>query len=135
MWDYCGHSLDVARLRGAKYADVRAMHIRQRDLTTKNGKVGTLGQSETIGLGIRVVANGAWGFASTDQLTREGVAACAAQAVAIARSSALAKKENVHMAPEAAYVDSWQGPCLKDPFEIPLESQVDLLLAADAAMR
>ena len=85
MWDYCGHSLEVARLRGATYADVRVMHHRQRDLTTKSGRVGTLGQSESIGLGIRVVANGAWGFASTDQLTRDGVAACAAQAVAIAQ--------------------------------------------------
>src|SRR5271157_3254823 len=134
MWDYCGHSLEVARRRGATYADVRVMHQRQRDLTTKSGRVGTLGQSESIGLGIRVVANGAWGFASTDQLTREGVAGCAAQAVAIARSSALAKKENVQMVPEGTYVDSWQGPCVKDPFEIPLETQVELLLAADSAM-
>jgi TldD protein len=135
MWDYCGHSLETARLRGARYADVRVMHMRQRDLTTKNGQVGTLGQSESIGLGIRVIANGAWGFASTDQLTREGVASCAAQAVAIAKASALAKKEAVQLAPEETYVDSWQGPCQKDPFEIPLETQLDLLLAADAAMR
>src|SRR5271169_1698302 len=135
MWDYCGHSLDTARLRGATYADVRVMHLRQRDLTTKGGEVGTLGQSESIGLGIRVVVNGAWGFASTDQLTREGVAACAAQAVAIGKASALAKKENVQLAQEACYVDSWQGPCLKDPFEIPLEAQIELLLRADAAMR
>jgi TldD protein len=135
MWDYCGHSLEVAQLRGATYADVRVMHMRQRDLTTKNGQVGTLGKCESIGLGIRVVANGAWGFASTDKMTREGVAACAAHAVAIARASALAKKENVHLAPEGVYVDSWQGPCKKDPFEIPLETQLELLLAADAAMR
>jgi TldD protein len=135
MWDYCGHSLEIARLRGATYADVRVMHSRQRDLTTKGGHVGTLGQSESIGLGIRVVANGAWGFASTDQLTREGVAHCAAQAVSIARASALAKKENVQLVPEGSYIDSWQGPCLKDPFEIPLETQLDLLLAADAEMR
>jgi TldD protein len=135
MWDYCGHSLDIAKLRGASYADVRVMHQRQRDLTTKNGEVGTLGQSESIGLGIRVVANGAWGFASTDQMNREGVAACAAQAVAIAKASSLAKKENVQLAPEASYIDSWQGPCRKDPFEIPLETQLALLLAADEAMR
>jgi len=45
MWDYCGHSLDIARLRGATYADVRVMHLRQRDLTTKSGEVGTLGQA------------------------------------------------------------------------------------------
>ncbi|HXX16351.1 MAG TPA: TldD/PmbA family protein [Candidatus Eremiobacteraceae bacterium] len=135
MWDYCGQALETARLRGATYADVRVMHLRQRDLTTKNGLVGTLGQNESIGLGIRAVANGAWGFAATDQLTREGVSACAAQAVAIARSSALAKKENVQLAPEGTYVDSWVGPCQKDPFEIPLEGQLDLLLAVDAAMR
>jgi TldD protein len=135
MWDYCGHSLDIAKLRGATYADVRIMHQRQRDLTTKNGEVGTLGQSESIGLGIRVVANGAWGFASTDQMTREGVAACAAQAAAIAKASALAKKADVQLAAEGSYIDSWQGPCGKDPFEIPLETQVALLLAADAAMR
>ena len=135
MWEHCGHSLDVARLRGATFADVRVMHMRQRDLTTKNGKVGTLGQSESIGLGIRVIAQGAWGFASTDVLTREGVAACAAQAVAIAKASALAKKKNVQLAPEAAYVDSWQSPFLKDPFEMPLETQLALLLAADEAMR
>jgi TldD protein len=135
MWDISLHALDTARLRGAKYADVRVMHLRQRDLTTKNGQVGTLAQSESIGLGIRVLASGAWGFASTDRLTREGVAACAAQAVAIAKASALAKRSDVVMVPEEPHVDSWQSPFRKDPFEIPLETQLALLLAADAEMR
>src|SRR5437016_6386652 len=70
MWDLCTNALDTAKLRGASYGDVRAMHLRQRDLTTKNGQVGTLAQSESVGIGIRVVAHGAWGFASTDRLTR-----------------------------------------------------------------
>ncbi len=135
MWDLCSHALDIARLRGATYADVRVMHLRQRDLTTKNGQVGTLAQSESIGLGIRVLTNGTWGFASTDRLTREGVATCAAQAVSIAKASALAKRDDVVLAPEDAYIDSWQSPFRKDPFEIPLESQLALLLAADSEMR
>jgi TldD protein len=135
MWDLCIRSLETARLRGASYADVRVMHQRQRDLTTKNGKIGTLAQSESIGLGIRVLANGAWGFASTDRLTREGVASCAAQAVAIARASASAKRQDVVMVDEQAHIDSWQSPFRKDPFEIPLETQLSLLLAADAEMR
>ncbi|MFI5057592.1 MAG: TldD/PmbA family protein [Candidatus Acidiferrales bacterium] len=135
MWDLSTHALDTAQLRGASYADVRAMHIRQRDLTTKNGQVGTLAQSESIGLGIRVLANGAWGFSSTDRLTHEGISACAAQAVSIAKASALAKRGDVVMAAEDAYIDSWQSPFRKDPFEIPLETQLELLLAADAAMR
>src|SRR5215472_2741573 len=135
MWDLCTNALDTAKLRGASYGDARAMHLRQRDLTTKNGQVGTLAQSESVGIGIRVLASGAWGFASTDRLTGEGVAACAAQAVSIAKASALAKRNNVVLAPENAYVDSWQSPFRKDPFEIPLEAQLDLLLKADAEMK
>src|SRR5712664_3409611 len=135
MWDLCTNALDTAQLRGASYCDARVMHLGQRDLTTKNGQVGTLSQSESIGLGIRVLANGAWGFASTDRLTREGVGSCAAQAVSIAKASALAKRSDVVLAPEETYVDSWQSPFRKDPFEIPLERQIALLLAVDDAMR
>src|ERR1700686_4887914 len=135
MWDLCIRSLETARLRGASYADVRVMHQRQRDLTTKNGKVGTLPQSGSIGVGIRVLANGAWGFALTDRLTREGVARCAAQAVAIAKASAPAKRHEVAMVEEQAHIDSWQSPFRTDPFEIPLETQLSLLSAADAEMR
>src|SRR5271155_3406988 len=135
MWDLCASALETAKLRGATYADVRMMHLRQRDLTTKNGQVGTLAQSESIGMGVRALASGAWGFASTDRLTSEGVAACAAQAVSIAKASALAKRGDVEMVSEDAYIDSWQSPFRKDPFELPLENQLALLLAADAEMR
>src|ERR1700686_5074047 len=135
MYDLSTNALDTARLRGATYADVRLMHLRQRDLTTKNGQVGTLAQSESIGMGVRALANGAWGFASTDRLTREGVSACAVQAVSIAKASALAKRGDTLMVEEDAFIDSWQSPFRKDPFEIPLETQLALLLAADAEMR
>src|SRR2546430_15867672 len=117
MWDLCTNALDTAKLRGATYGDVRVMHLRQRDLTTKNGQVGTLAQSESLGLGIRVLANGAWGFASTDRLTREGLAACGAQAVSLAKASGLAKSSEVLFSPAKAYVDSWQSPVPKEPFE------------------
>jgi TldD protein len=63
------------------------------------------------------------------------VAICAAQATSIARASAIAKRDEFRMAREDAYIDSWQSPFRKDPFEIPLESQIALLLAADEAMR
>jgi TldD protein len=135
MQTWADWGLDTAQRRGATYADVRVMDIRQRDLSTKNSEVGNILETETLGIGIRVVASGAWGFASTDRLTREGVQACAAEAVAIARASSLAKRENVSLAPEKAYVDTWQNPFLKDPFKIPVERQIDLLLAADKEMR
>jgi TldD protein len=135
MQDWANWGIETAKLRGATYADARVMDIHQRDISTKNGEVGTLMESETLGIGIRVVASGAWGFASTDRLSREGIQACAAEAVAIAKASALAKRENVALAPEQAFVDAWQNPFLKDPFRIPVERQIDLLLSADKEMR
>ena len=135
MQEWASLALETALQRGATFADARVVDIRSRDLSTKNGEVGTLSESESLGLGMRVIAAGSWGFASTDRLTREGVAACAAQAVAIARASALAKRADAVMVPEKAYVDTWQNPYIKDPFKIPLERQLDLLLAADKEMR
>jgi TldD protein len=128
-------ALETARVRGASFADARVVDVRMRDLSTKNGEVGTLAESESLGLGVRLITDGCWGFASTDQLTREGVQACAAQAVAIARASALAKRADAVMVPEKAYVDTWQNPFIKDPFQIPLERQLELLLSADREMR
>jgi TldD protein len=135
MLEWAHLALETAKVRGATFADVRVMDIRQRDLSTKNGQVGNLSESESLGLGMRVMAQGCWGFASTDQLTKEGVQTCAARAVSIARASALAKKHDVALVPEQAYVDTWQNPFIKDPFALPLDRQLELLLAADAEMR
>src|SRR5271163_2860423 len=135
MQDWAAWAIETAKRRGATYSDARVMDIRQREIGTKNGEVGTLVESETLGIGIRVIAGGAWGFSSTDRLTREGVQACAAEAVAIAKASALAKRENVALAPENTHVDTWQNPFLKDPFRIGVEQQINLLLAADKEMR
>ena len=135
MQDWATRAINTAKRRGASYADTRVMDIRQRDISVKNGEVGTLVESESLGIGIRVIASGAWGFASTDRLTQEGIDACAAEAVAIAKASALAKRADVALAPENAYVDTWQNPFVKDPFRIPVERQIDVLLAADKEMR
>jgi TldD protein len=134
MQEWANLALDTARLRGASFADARVVDLRLRNLSTKNGQVGTLSEQESLGIGVRALAEGSWGFASTDQLTREGVQACAARAVAIARASALAKRHDVVMAPEQAYVDTWQNPFIKDPFEIPIDRQLTLLLSADHEM-
>ena len=135
MQDWATRAIDTAKRRGASYADARVMDIRQRDISTKNGEVGTLVESESLGIGIRVIASGAWGFASTDRLTHEGIDSCAAEAVAIAKASALAKHADVALAPENPYVDTWQNPFVKDPFRIPVERQIEVLLAADKEMR
>ena len=128
-------ALDTAMARGATYADVRALDIRERFLATKNGQAAQARESQSWGLGIRTIADGAWGFAATDELRRTGVDEAAARAVEIARASALAKKGDVRLAPEEKIVDRWQAPCRIDPFGVPVSSSLDLLLKVDAELR
>jgi TldD protein len=135
MRDWALWALDTAKTRGATYADVRVLDARYRNLSTKNGKIGTLSESESLGLGIRVIAEGAWGFASTDQMTRERIEATAALAVAIARASARVKKRDVILVPEETILAAWITPIEKDPFAVPLETMINLLLRADEEMR
>jgi TldD protein len=128
-------ALDAATSQGATYADVRVMDVRQRYLSTKNGEIAQVRESESLGLGVRVIVDGAWGFASTDDLSHQGILAAALKAVEIARASALAKKHDVQLAPETKTVDHWEGPCRIDPFLIPVSSCLDLMLKVDAELR
>jgi TldD protein len=128
-------ALDSALRPGVSYADVRLVESRERDLSTKNGKPGQVSSSESAGLGIRVLAEGCWGFAATDDLSRSGVDSAAALAVEIARSSALAKKRDVVLAPEDKYEATWVSPCQIDPFSVSVEEQLKLLLRIDSELK
>ena len=118
-----------------QYADVRVIESRERNITTKNGKMGHASSEESVGLGVRAMVNGCWGFASTDNLSPDSLAAVSKHAVEVARSSALAKKTDVMLAPEQKIVDTWASPCRVDPFTTSVEQNLDLLLRADAEMR
>lgn len=115
MREWAHWALDTAAARGASYADVRVVDSRHRTLSTKNGKVGTLSESESLGLGVRVIAEGAWGFAATDQLSREQIEATAARAVAIARASARVKKKDVVLALSRRSLPSGKRPSRRTP--------------------
>ena len=81
MKQIAGWALDVCHAQGVQYAEIRIVDDRQRALSTKNGKVGYVSDSESLGAGIRVLANGAWGFAATEDLTREGIEITAGRAL------------------------------------------------------
>src|SRR3954470_20516872 len=100
-------ALNTAALRGASYADVRVVAQRSRALSTKNGKVGSASDAESVGMSVRVIADGAWGFAASSELARRAVEATASEAVAIARASARVKRENVRLAMEKPWVAEW----------------------------
>ncbi|HUU14950.1 MAG TPA: TldD/PmbA family protein [Terriglobia bacterium] len=135
MKDFTHWALDTALARGATYADVRVVDTRQRYLSTKNGQPSEVRESQSVGLGVRVIADQAWGFAATDDLTRGGIDRVAAEAVAIARASALCKKHDLQLAPEEKFVAEWVGACEKDPFAIPVSACLALLLKVDAELR
>jgi TldD protein len=73
MKDIAREALDSALGRGVTYADVRVVESKERALTTKNGKPGHIASSESMGLGIRVIVDGCWGFAATDDLAKPSI--------------------------------------------------------------
>src|SRR5437588_12731960 len=128
-------ALDAASGGEVSYADARVVSVRSRALSTKNGRVGHASESESLGVGIRVIADGAWGFAASADLSRSAVEAAARRASEIAKASAHVKKENVRLAPEPAAVAEWTTPYKVDPFATSVEQNIDLLLKVDAEMR
>jgi TldD protein len=134
--DYVANwALNVANIRGATYADARIVAMRSRALTTKNGKVGSALDSESVGMSVRVIADGAWGFAASSELGRGAVEATAATAVEIARASARVKQSDVRLAPETPAVAEWSTSYKIDPFSVSVEQNIDLLLKIDAELR
>src|SRR5437899_5168257 len=102
-------ALDAAAGQAVDYADVRAVESRDREVATKNGKVGHASSGESQGIGVRVLVHGCWGFAATDDLTRDGIDAAAALAVEIARSGQAAR-DHVVLSPEEKFEAVWVSP-------------------------
>jgi TldD protein len=129
------NALDAATRRSISYADVRVVEDCERHVSTKNGKAGDVSISSSLGLGIRVLDQGCWGFAATDDLTPDGLEAAASLAVEIARASSIAKKHDIELAPEDRYIADWVAPCRIDPFSISVDQNLALLLAIDGELR
>ena len=75
-------ALNTAKSRGASYADIRIGRYLSQAIATRENRVQNVSNSESFGVGIRVLANGCWGFAATNDVTKEGVAKTAERAVA-----------------------------------------------------
>lgn len=128
-------ALDVAKRLGARWADVRLGLVETEDVAVRNGAVCCLEQEEQTGFGVRVLVDGAHGFASGFDLTAEEVERVASLAVEIARSGRDAGPGRIRWAEEPAWRDVWTTPHVIDPFTVPIERKLDLLLRADAILR
>ncbi|OKL40920.1 TldD/PmbA family protein [Pontibacter flavimaris] len=126
-------ALNTAKSKGASYADVRIGRYLQQYLFTREKQVQNIVNAESYGVGVRVLANGTWGFAATSDVSDKGIAKAAEQAVAIAKANAKLQKEPVKLAPVKGFGEvSWKTPIEKNAFEVPVGEKADLLLAANA---
>jgi TldD protein len=127
-------ALDAAVASGATYADVRSVDATTEALAVRGPQVEALDRSETAGLGVRVLLDGAWGYAASAKLDKASVQAMAATAVEVARASATARSTPIELVPEPAHVDSWSAPIETDPFSVSVEDKIALLTGAAEQM-
>lgn len=121
-------ALAAATAAGASYADVRVVRVRHERLSAREERIESVTSSDEYGVGVRVIAGGAWGFSATPVVTAAEGERVARAAVAVARANAALLRRPVTLAPEPAHVDVWQTPLTRDPFKIPLEDKAELLL-------
>jgi TldD protein len=132
--DLANAALDAATRAGADYADVRIATNRSRNVGTREQIVTGLSDSETSGLGVRVLVEGTWGFAASRTLSAASAEEVARTAVAQARANRAAQRQPVELAPIGpAEEGEWRSPIEIDPFDVPIDDKVGLLLDANAA--
>ncbi len=126
-------ALNVARSGGATYADVRIGRYLNQFISTRENRVQNIQNTESFGVGIRVIAKGTWGFASTNDVTNDGIKKATERALAIAKANSKFQKEPVKLAAVPGYGEvSWNTPIQKNTFEVPVSEKVDLLLSANS---
>jgi TldD protein len=129
----CDVALNTAKSLGATYTDVRIGRYLNQFVTTREKKVQGITNTESFGVGIRVIANGTWGFAASNNVTPEGMKKTAERAVAIAKANSKFQTAPVVLAATPAYGEvSWKTPIKKNGFEVPVKEKVDLLMNANA---
>ncbi|MFN2587601.1 MAG: TldD/PmbA family protein [Actinomycetota bacterium] len=134
MQDLLEAALDAATAAGASYADVRSVEAESESLSVRAGVVEALERSDSAGFGVRVLVDGAWGFAASYELERGAATATARAAAEVARAAATAIAHPVELVPEPPRRAAWASPVGTDPFAVSLEDKVGLLVSATQAM-
>jgi len=126
-------ALNAATAKGATYADVRIGRYLNQYVMTRENRVQNIINTESFGVGVRVIANGCWGFAAIgDTQSEEDVARTAEKAVLFAKAHARLIKKPVQLAPQKGFGEvSWKTKVDKHSFEVPVKEKVDLLLTAN----
>ncbi len=132
-------ALNEARRLKATYCDIRICRYRDQILvirlgpergTNKTLAVPTVADTGSFGFGVRVIANGAWGFASSPFVNTAEIVRITGEAIGVAKANSVLQTKPVELAPVASYRTRWVTPHEKDPFAIPLTEKLDLIRAA-----
>ncbi len=127
-------ALNTTKSLGATYTDIRIGRYLQQYLFTREKNVQGITNAESFGVGIRVIANGTWGFSATSDVSPDGIKACAETAVAIAKANSRLQSEPVELAPVQGHGEvSWNTPIQKNALEVPVKDKIDLLLNVNNA--
>jgi TldD protein len=127
-------AMNAATKAGASYCDVRIGRYLNQFITTRDLNVENVVNTESSGIGVRVIAGGAYGFASTNSMTPDAVATAARQAVAIARANAKLQTEPVQLAPVKGVGEvRWATPFTRDWRTVPVKDKAEMLIAANKA--
>lgn len=121
-------ALKQAASLGASYADIRVNRYRREQIATREQQVQSVQRSTSYGFGVRVLVNGAWGFAASNVVDPASARTATEQAVAIARANAILATRKVTLAAADKVVTTWTSTFKKDPFEVPLETKIAFLL-------
>jgi TldD protein len=121
-------ALKQAAALGASYADIRINRYRRESISTREQQVQNVSRSASYGLGLRVLVNGAWGFAASNLVDPASARTAADQAVAIAKANAMLATRKVVLAGADKVVTTWTSSFKTDPFEVPLDTKIAFLL-------
>jgi TldD protein len=128
-------AVEAARAAGADYTDCRVVEEDTESLTVRNQQMEGIDRTTSRGLGIRVLVDGYWGFAATARTDGDQIRRTAGLAVAIAKAASRLPREPVDLTATEPVTGTWHSPMQVDPFEVPLDEKVTLLMEATRRMQ
>jgi TldD protein len=133
MKDLADVALNTARQKGASYADIRMVRTRNNSVITREKRVENVTNTESYGFGVRVLVDGAWGFAASSKVEREEIARVTERATSIAKANRSIMRNRISLVPVEKYPDAkYITPVERDPFDVPLSEKADYLLKVNA---
>ena len=133
MKDLADVALNTARQKGASYADIRFVRTLNNFITTREKRVENVVNTESYGFGVRVLVDGAWGFAASSKIDKEEIARVAELATQIAKANKPIQRNRISLVPVEKYPNAkFTTPIQRDPFTVPLSEKADYLLKVNA---